>query len=443
MPLDPFLQAILVEPEDDTHRLVYADWLDEHGNSDRAEFIRVQCELARLDLPDRTMQRLRRRMQALLKQHAAEWAGSLRERECYWYVGFERGFVSSVRQVEAQEFLNHLPDFFDWHPLQVVELIRTQPGHLSAIAACPQLARLKKLHFYGGNFAPGEDHALAGSPFLVGLERLRIEGNNFSPDGLKALAASPYLSRLRDLELSSTEVGSAGAEALAASTRLPQLRSLSLYGSAVDERGIEALAGGPLIGQLISLNLGYNPIGETGAIALARSPHLQHLERWNLSQTQITEAGFQALAASSTLSTLKELVLAGEGTFTPAAIRYLAESPYLGGLEEVNLSSPDLGAVGAQALARARWNRLHTLWLGKCGIGDAGLRALAESPLLGKVTRLWLTDNRIGDEGALALAKSPHVNNLKDLDLRGNRVSKEVRQIVRDRFGKRNCRFTW
>jgi uncharacterized protein (TIGR02996 family) len=41
------LAAVLASPGDDTPRLVYADWLDEHGNPERAEFIRMQCELAK------------------------------------------------------------------------------------------------------------------------------------------------------------------------------------------------------------------------------------------------------------------------------------------------------------------------------------------------------------------------------------------------------------
>jgi uncharacterized protein (TIGR02996 family) len=162
---DVLLQAILAEPEDDSVRLVYADWLDEHGDQDRAEFIRVQCELARLGASDRRVQRLRHREKLLLRQHATEWAGSLRQLECYGYIGFERGFVYSVRQVEAEEFLNHLPDFFERHPLQVVELVGVKPGEMSAIAACPHMARLKELRFYGGSFGPGEGQALARSPF--------------------------------------------------------------------------------------------------------------------------------------------------------------------------------------------------------------------------------------------------------------------------------------
>src|SRR5262249_51734963 len=44
-----FLQAILAAPEDDTPRLVYADWLEERGDP-RGEFIRIQCELAAMNL---------------------------------------------------------------------------------------------------------------------------------------------------------------------------------------------------------------------------------------------------------------------------------------------------------------------------------------------------------------------------------------------------------
>lgn len=44
---EPFLRAIFAAPDDDLPRLVFADWLDEHGDHTWAELIRVQCELAR------------------------------------------------------------------------------------------------------------------------------------------------------------------------------------------------------------------------------------------------------------------------------------------------------------------------------------------------------------------------------------------------------------
>ncbi len=45
-----FLASIVAEPDDDTLRLVAADFLEENGEPERAGFIRVQVALAQLDL---------------------------------------------------------------------------------------------------------------------------------------------------------------------------------------------------------------------------------------------------------------------------------------------------------------------------------------------------------------------------------------------------------
>jgi uncharacterized protein (TIGR02996 family) len=66
------LRAVLADPGDDAPRLVYADWLEENGQPERAEFIRVQCELARKRSPA-----LRRRAALLLANHHDALAGPL------------------------------------------------------------------------------------------------------------------------------------------------------------------------------------------------------------------------------------------------------------------------------------------------------------------------------------------------------------------------------
>jgi uncharacterized protein (TIGR02996 family) len=43
-----FLRAIREEPDDDVHRLVFADWLEDHDEAEWAALIRHQCGLARL-----------------------------------------------------------------------------------------------------------------------------------------------------------------------------------------------------------------------------------------------------------------------------------------------------------------------------------------------------------------------------------------------------------
>src|SRR5262245_16884034 len=56
MPEDTgFLRAIACDPDDDTARLAYADWLDERDQHNRAEFIRAQIAVAGqpVDTPQR------------------------------------------------------------------------------------------------------------------------------------------------------------------------------------------------------------------------------------------------------------------------------------------------------------------------------------------------------------------------------------------------------
>lgn len=54
---DALLRAILAAPHEDTPRLVYADWLQEHSHDARAEFIRVQVEMAKTPTCDRRQAR--------------------------------------------------------------------------------------------------------------------------------------------------------------------------------------------------------------------------------------------------------------------------------------------------------------------------------------------------------------------------------------------------
>ncbi len=48
--LPPLLLAdIIAHRDDDGIRLIAADWWEDHGESERAEYIRVQCEIARIE----------------------------------------------------------------------------------------------------------------------------------------------------------------------------------------------------------------------------------------------------------------------------------------------------------------------------------------------------------------------------------------------------------
>src|SRR5215208_5695078 len=94
---DALLAAIAAHPEEDTPRLVYADWLDENGQPERAEFVRVQCELARLGEHDDSPRKaeLRQREKKLWTRHRRAWRADLPaevRRD-----PFERGFPAPAR----------------------------------------------------------------------------------------------------------------------------------------------------------------------------------------------------------------------------------------------------------------------------------------------------------------------------------------------------------
>src|SRR5262249_46624256 len=90
-----FLEAIRESPGDDALRLVYADWLDDHGDAARAEFIRVQCELARPPGKERRAG-LEDRESALLSANRGAWLAPLDRVLQYDHCTFRRGFPEDL-----------------------------------------------------------------------------------------------------------------------------------------------------------------------------------------------------------------------------------------------------------------------------------------------------------------------------------------------------------
>src|SRR5438477_9044055 len=88
-----FLQAILADPEADSPRLIYADWLEEQGDP-RGEFIRLQCALAVLPADHPRHSELQGRERELYEHHAAVWAKPLTGKAAR--CAFRRGFIEAV-----------------------------------------------------------------------------------------------------------------------------------------------------------------------------------------------------------------------------------------------------------------------------------------------------------------------------------------------------------
>jgi uncharacterized protein (TIGR02996 family) len=70
------LLAILNSPDDQTLRLVYADWLEEHGDP-RAELVRLECQLTALAEDHPARLDLEAREAGLVEQYGQSWFGPL------------------------------------------------------------------------------------------------------------------------------------------------------------------------------------------------------------------------------------------------------------------------------------------------------------------------------------------------------------------------------
>jgi uncharacterized protein (TIGR02996 family) len=188
-PDNPFLQALLARPDDDTLRLAMADWLDEHDQPARAEFVRVQVELAR-GVADRARRRaLELRQRDLLVAHEAEWAEPLAEvlrcepgRWGGWV--FRRGFVEYF----------HLP----------APVVNKYGGRLAG------LTPVRELFLRPCNSA--NVVALCRRPWLESVTHLYLEGVNLTPLAVVALLDSPYLPDLRVLRYAGAAVPETLAE---------------------------------------------------------------------------------------------------------------------------------------------------------------------------------------------------------------------------------------
>jgi uncharacterized protein (TIGR02996 family) len=178
-----FLNAIIENPDDDGPRLVYADWLDEQGDHARAEFIRIQCEMAKFEPESVRWYELSLRSQRLLQRHQPAW---LRDIQKYVRAStFRRGFVESV-SMTARRFLKHGDFVFTHAPIRELVLSESR-DLLSQVLASPHLGRLHTLDLSFNRIDDSGALLLTTAPNLSGLTNLDLWYNEFGARGWRAL----------------------------------------------------------------------------------------------------------------------------------------------------------------------------------------------------------------------------------------------------------------
>jgi uncharacterized protein (TIGR02996 family) len=363
---DALFQAVLHAPDDDAPRLVFADWLDENGEADRAEFIRVQCRLARLPFYEPDTSGLAGRAHELLVRHRRAWRiPDLAARQ-----EFRRGFVETIA-LRPDPFFARAADLYRRAPLRWVEF--TAPATLGEWD-WDAVGPLEGMEFPGP--PPGPISARAGHE-LPRLRRLKAVGLMECVDFLAAVACprleavdltdSPAVPELLEEFCHRAELGRVRALALGAGDRLTYQQRMRVHGAML-------LAAMPCLAALRELHLDAQLIGDRGLYHLAHSPQLAGVEELYLAHNEI-------------------------GLIGTNGIEELCTSLYLTRLRVLDLSSNPIGAAGIRELAQ--WPDLRRLrWLGLagCGLSAQAVGPLAASPYLHDRLVLALGDNRFAPE---------------------------------------------
>ncbi len=413
--LDALRQAVLANPDDDLPRLVFADYLEENGDGERAAFIRAQVELAKAPEyePFAVLCKTRnqewvsgwprgRELPQLTTNGSVRWSG----------LPFRRGFGCAVDCSQLPALQQTIPPLLMQEPIGELHLGTATLDQWREFATSLWLTRIRSLALTGIS-SPNEPlRCLRESPYTTGITSLRLETTNFPsiPIILEDLFAAP--------------LGK-------------QLTSLSMrhgYGS-VDET-LEGIAqNGPV--SLTEFDLYHMGFGPTAARTFADTGLAKQTEILRLNGNALTTNGLSILATA--VERLRVLDLT-KTTLNAAATGVLANTPAFAPLRKLVVDGNPLGTDGIKSLARSpHLAGLRSLGLANTHCDNAAVRYLTRGTCWPNLVELDLRNNPISDTGAKHLLTARPAPDLTSLVLPTRNLTDDMRAELVAKFGEVVC----
>lgn len=325
---EPLLAAIIAEPDDDLPRLVFADWMEENGDPERAELIRLQCRIALLAYDRPEMKAATAREKELIDANWERWMRAFPAwlRRDRFQHRFVRGFVAGLA-VNGVLFAKDGPAVVRMTPIQDLSFKRvteaalrspalssvsgltlepTDSARVSILAEHPDLSLLRNLFLSAGadiHYRPlrhinrGAIRKLLANPTLRGVRRFEV-GNTANGDAVARGLASASWERLEDFTLYGSRLGAAAFGEFITSRSASALNELHLANNPIGDAGVRALVWSATVGPIRSLNLaGCNLTAESVAL-LSGWPGLRHVRWMHLEENWIDDAAANVIRNS-------------------------------------------------------------------------------------------------------------------------------------------------
>ncbi len=435
---EAFIEAIAAAPDDDVRRLAFADWLQEHGEEGRAEFVRcIRKLMSRLAESTKPLswaadcQKLYDRVHELFRWHGEEWfdpfchaLGTRLTRQRSWPARLMHRLFGPLRRTSYTLRYSLPPQgsvtVWDHGPIlrlgqrlgfvNYVQLDLGSPLLVRDIGAAFRLEPVNDLYIRPADNL--DQWRRVNAPCLARITKLSIEVlHEREPrivNTVGALLHGRHWSGLSDLRLIRHHCG-----------------------PPTPPEYVERLADSPILSGLRSLSLCTE---RPNLLPLTTNPRLECLSTFALSGCRLADDAVGGLIDAVCRPNLTNINLSCNGLDSSSVRRLAAVTwPKLQGLD---LGVNAIGDAGARHLMPLV-PQLAELTLERCEITDAGALALADAIDPERLRRLDLASCAITDAGALALADAIDPERLESLCLNNNPLSPDAVATLRALFGNR------
>jgi uncharacterized protein (TIGR02996 family) len=328
-------QAVIANRDDDTPRLIYADWLDENGQSDRAAFIRAQVEAASAVPFSLSARKAHRRAENLLKLHRNAWTRHL-HKTVVETPRFHRGFIDHVAVQPTDS--KAVAAIFNSEPLQSIRMVRLASDAewftLLPLLELQQLQQVRCLELANIlRFEHDEYKAILESAYLGNIRRLSLRGSGVQPAWFIEMICGSAFPNLVELDIA--DISNLGPGLLQALNKAPhrELKSLdaSRVTSLISEHWQQVLTS-PCLANIEELRLGsVELLGRKGPMSeldLGWVIPWTRLALLDLDGQRLGDVAVEEIALREEARSLKWLGLANNA-LGPESIKTLVRSKHL------------------------------------------------------------------------------------------------------------------